>query len=245
MRKVLSIFAVLILAAVSVFAQEQGKLPGGLHGGRWGATAIDTTPIVQWSFTGGMPADATEVGGVSVVSFGGSKVLKVDVVDGGSDFIYQTVTDRDEAWISCRFHFTDTDTLGWGNNEGVDLIVIKNVADDNGRGVVGIILESGILKTKMFYNSDIGGGANVLGTTEIVTDTWYTLLWHIKKATAAGADDGICNLKLNGVEETARTNWDNDAATYNQFRNGGGASVLDCIFYIDDVKLWPPEGLPD
>jgi len=28
---------------------------------------------------------------------------------------------------------------------------------------------------------------------EVVTNTWYNLIWHVKEATAAGADNGISN----------------------------------------------------
>lgn len=210
-----------------------------------GLAVTDTVFLIADNFLDGNLDNWTEVGNVSVVSFEGSNVLKITVEGGGSDNIYQTIPSCNEYEYRFRVHISDADTSdGWTNGELCYLTEIKQSGTNNGRSMFGVIHTGGTLKWMVSYTDDAGGSTTSNGTTEVDTDTWYTLLWHIKKATATGADDGISNLKVDGVEEIAITDWDNPAVTYNHISAGYWSSPFNAIYYIDPVVFWSNEGLP-
>ncbi len=202
----------------------------------------DTIPIIHWTFYSGMPANVIEVGGVSVVSFGGSNVLKVTVSGGGSDYIQQTIPDISIVWYSCSVYVSKADTNGWANNETTPVCYIRTgAASELGLGALKIILTSGAMKWRILYYDDDGSPQGINSTATISTDTWYRLKWYIKK----GASAGISNLEVNGVADVINvTTWNNNASVYSILWSGGLASTLDAIYYIRDVKFWSREGLP-
>jgi len=240
MRKLLAVILLCFLAVASAFGQAR-KLPvGGTLGGTLGGTSpSDTIPILHWTFTGGMPPNVTEVGGVSVASFGGSNCLKVTVDGGGSDYIQQTIPSCSEYWLRMRFHITGADTAGWDNAEYIRVAKIAESGTENGKARIFILRDGADLKWCTFHTDDDGTGHTSGGTT-LSTDTWYNIVCHIKK----GNGTGILNLKVDGVEVTAVADWDNNATVHNQLFAGESASTLNAIYYIDNVRLYSPEGLP-
>ena len=246
MRKILLIIAFfcLFFAVTAGGDFRKSGFSGGLEDAIESAFAgNDTIFIFHWNFYNGMPANVTEVGGVSVVSFGGSNVFKVDVVSGGSDYAQITIISTNEYRARIRFRITDADTSGWADSELIRVVVVRGSAGVNGEARLAIYRDSGQLKWILYHYDDVGGLTFTFGTV-VVTDTWYNLEWHIKKSTAAGADNGICALKVNGTVVANKITWNNDATIYDEFYLGGTSSTLDAIYYIDDVKLWSPEGLP-
>lgn len=200
---------------------------------------FDTGSLAGWSDIGGV-ALIVKPGGATTDS-----VLKVTVSGGGTDQIYQTIDDRDEVWLSFDFFLTDADTSGWGSTEIVGISRLAETSGNNGAGYVAIVDINNELKWRVVYYDDDGGATTVNSDILVETNTWYSLLWHVKKAAAAGADNGIASLKVDGIEVIAVTDWDNEAATYAKFYAGYTSSPLDAIYYIDNVLLQgePNKGL--
>jgi len=201
----------------------------------------DTIKIIHETFSDNLLDGWTEVGGGEATG----QQLKVTVSGGGSDYIQKTIPSCDEYRYVLRFFFTDADTADWDDGESIVFSSIKQSDTDNGYGWLAVVLDSGSLKWRISYKSDLGATQKTLSTTTLSTNTWYNLVWHIKKATSSGADNGISNLSVDGVVNIINvTAWDNDATNYELVRAGRYASSLNAIYYIDDVKLWSPEGLP-
>jgi len=170
--------------------------------------------------------------------------LKITVVGGGTNNIYQTIPSCDEYWLRMKVLISDADTSGWDNNELLVVTTLRNSGTTNGQGAVRIKRSGGNLVWETYYKNEDGTTSNDITSTVVVTDTWYSLLWRIKKSTAAGADDGFCELRVDGVLVSTLPGWDNDATIYNRLNAGLDASTLNAIYYLDPVVLWSREGLP-
>jgi len=251
MKKILTVLSVLALSALVTIGQSQqsGGYPDSWSGGfAGGFFKKDTTFIINWNFDTGMP-EVTEVGGVDIIvhptnSVVTDSVLRLIVSGGGSDYVQVAIPDFNEAWLRINFRISDADTSRWGADQTTTVATIKNASTANGEGRIRVILSTGDLRWRIDYKDDAGASSNTVGSTVVVTDTWYSLLWHIKKSTASGADDGISNLKVDGVEIIAVTDWDNPITAYNSLRLGYDSHDIDCILYIDDVVFFSEEGLP-
>lgn len=192
---------------------------------------FDTGSLGDWTKTGGVDLIQHPDRGVL------DSVLEVTVSGGGNDGIFQTITDRDEVWYRLRFQLTDADTVGWVQFESIVFATLGEAAGDVGRGQLRVRLVSGkLLWEATCYDDDVGA-TSTQSVVEVVTDTWYSLEWHVKKSTAAGADNGISSLSVDGTSVLSKANWDNDTPVYARLDAGASASVLDCIYYIDLVLL--------
>jgi len=170
--------------------------------------------------------------------------LEVTVVGAGNNYIEKTIPSCDEYWFECNFYLTDADTSGWDINDGVSMLWLANSGSGNGESFIYLVRIAGILTWAINTKDDGGTARYTYATKEVLTNTWYALLWHIKKASAAGASDGVSDLKVNGVEVVSYSTWDNDATVYNVHRTGKYATDINTIYYVDPVKLWSREGLP-
>ena len=194
---------------------------------------FDTNSLAGWTEVGGVDLIVHPTNGVVTDS-----VLEITVSGGESDNIQKTFSAVNECWKFFSFRFTSADTVDWNDDEYIFISVLENASSANGIALLTVVRLSGVMKWRLFYRADDLGPDWAVSSDTLVADTWYNLILHVKRASAAGANDGVFDLTVDGVDEIISvTDWDNDEITYDRTEEGNWASELDAIYYIDNVLL--------
>lgn len=175
---------------------------------------------------------AAGAGGALHGSYGG-----IATFDGTNNDAYgvKTFDAASEMYARCYLKFSsdyDSNTgLGAVLGFNSELLAVARITTyDSGTGLTW---------RRLYYRTDAGETYTALGDA-VTLDQTYLLEIHFKAASGDGNNDGEIHCWIDGTEEVALTNVDNDTITVDRLSFGqfnAQVPTVGSIIYVDDVKM--------
>ena len=197
-----------------------------------GANVVNGLPyIVNDTFTGNARGWVTGRG--TVLASNDRLEAVIDGVDNNlGDYVTRDTPPLKEAWLMYRFNLLPG--YSWTKDQS---IIGSGITDGAFVGVVNLM---GSPMFRVRVERDGGFDYYVPAMPAIAEGIWHDIKIHVKSATAAGANDGLVEIWINGVQIFNASGIDNDTKTIKKLTMGNAfyaPSSVAMRLALDDVRF--------